>query len=105
MDAAIAAMFCNGVYSPHSLGIGGGFFMTLYIAETGEVVTLNAREFAPEAAYEDMYGGDTHLSKVGNIEQLVLGDHMGLSMKSNRCTVSSCARRDQGILGGQAEIW
>ena len=52
VDAAIAAMFCNGVYSPHSLGIGGGFFMTLYIAETGEVITLNSREVAPAAASE-----------------------------------------------------
>lgn len=67
VDAAIAAMFCNGVYSPHSLGIGGGFFMTLYIAETGEVVTLNSREVAPGAAFEDMYDGDTTLSKVGKL--------------------------------------
>ena len=65
VDAAIAAMFCNGVYSPHSLGIGGGFFMTLYIAETGEVITLNSREVAPAAASEDMFHGDTTLSKVG----------------------------------------
>ena len=65
VDAAIAAMFCNGVYSPHSLGIGGGFFMTLYIAETKEVVTLNAREVAPNAAELNMFNGDSILSKVG----------------------------------------
>ena len=67
VDAAIAAMFCNGVYSPHSLGIGGGFFMTLYIAETGEVITLNSREVAPAAASEDMFHGNTTLSKIGMI--------------------------------------
>jgi gamma-glutamyltranspeptidase len=31
VDAAIAATFCNGVHVSHSMGIGGGHIMTVYI--------------------------------------------------------------------------
>lgn len=55
VDAAIAALFCEGVASPQSMGLGGGFLMTIYIKETGEIETLNARETAPAAATKDMY--------------------------------------------------
>ena len=58
VDAAIATLFCNGVFNPHSMGIGGGFLMTLYRKEQGEVVTLNARETAPGASTPDMYAKD-----------------------------------------------
>jgi gamma-glutamyltranspeptidase len=30
MDAALAAAICNGVMNAHSMGIGGGFVITVY---------------------------------------------------------------------------
>ena len=31
VDAALATLFCNGVVHSNSMGIGGGFLMTIYI--------------------------------------------------------------------------
>jgi gamma-glutamyltranspeptidase/glutathione hydrolase/leukotriene-C4 hydrolase len=33
VDAALAALFCNGVYNSQSMGLGGGFLMTVYTAK------------------------------------------------------------------------
>ena len=72
VDAAIAALICNGVYSSQSMGIGGGFLMTIYSKETGKVETLNARETAPGAATRDMYHGDAKASEKGKIHHINL---------------------------------
>lgn len=53
-DAAIATLFCEGVTCPQSMGIGGGFLLTIYDRGNDRVETLNARETAPAAATEDM---------------------------------------------------
>nr|CAD7429315.1 unnamed protein product [Timema monikensis] len=55
VDAAIATMFCNGIITPQSMGIGGGFLMTLYRRDAREAVVLNARETAPAAASTNMF--------------------------------------------------
>ena len=65
VDAAIATLFCNGIVNSHSMGIGGGFLMTLYLKEQNKVVTLNARETAPAASGPNMYAGNAELSKRG----------------------------------------
>lgn len=57
MDAALAAMFCNGMVNMQSMGLGGGFLMTIYIKEKGTAYTLDARETAPLNSTEDMYKG------------------------------------------------
>ena len=47
VDAAVAAAAVLGVTEPYSAGIGGGGFMVIYLANEGEVVTIDGREEAP----------------------------------------------------------
>ena len=54
VDAAIAVLFCNGVVTSESMGIGGGFIMTVHLAN-GTALSLVARETAPAAASRDMF--------------------------------------------------
>uniref|UniRef100_A0A182KEL7 Gamma-glutamyltransferase n=1 Tax=Anopheles christyi TaxID=43041 RepID=A0A182KEL7_9DIPT len=53
-DAAIATLFCEGVTCPQSMGLGGGFLLTIYDRQNGTVETLNARESAPAASERSM---------------------------------------------------
>ena len=55
VDAAVAVAFALGVCEPNASGIGGGGFMLLRSARTGESVFLNFREKAPKAAEPSMY--------------------------------------------------
>lgn len=76
-DAAIAGLFCVGVINTQSMGIGGGFLMTYYDKSTGKAYSLNARETAPGAAYEDMYDGDGDLMQKGGLSVAVPGEVRG----------------------------
>ena len=67
VDAAIATLFCNGLFSCHSMGLGGGFVMTVYRKNLGIVDTLDARETAPAAATVDMFHGNPETSTLGLI--------------------------------------
>ncbi|GLG96422.1 gamma-glutamyltranspeptidase 1-like isoform X2 [Gryllus bimaculatus] len=58
VDAAVATLLCNGVVNCQSMGLGGGFLMTLYLHEQRKVITLNARERAPGRAHPEMFNGD-----------------------------------------------
>lgn len=55
VDAAIAAMICNGLFNMQSMGFGGGFMMTIYQRVNREAVVLDARECAPRASRKDTY--------------------------------------------------
>lgn len=55
IDAAVAAAFALGVAEPNASGIGGGGFMMIRFAETGEEVFLDFREVGPENSKDDMY--------------------------------------------------
>ncbi|XP_053988692.1 scoloptoxin SSD14-like isoform X1 [Hylaeus volcanicus] len=57
VDAAIASMICNGLVNMQSMGIGGGFFMTIYDKAAGRAYTLIARDRAPLAANATMFEG------------------------------------------------
>lgn len=55
IDAAVATAFALGVAEPNASGIGGGGFMLVRFAKTGEEVFIDFRETAPKAAKPDMY--------------------------------------------------
>jgi len=64
IDSAIATMYCNGVVNPQSMGIGGGFIMTIYL-NNGTKLALIARETAPAKADRDMFHGNQNLTHFG----------------------------------------
>ncbi|URE11627.1 Gamma-glutamyltranspeptidase [Musa troglodytarum] len=55
VDAAVAAALCLGVVHPVSSGIGGGAFMVVRSADSGEAVAIDSRETAPIAASKGQY--------------------------------------------------
>ena len=55
VDAAVAAAATLGVTRPYDGSIGGGGFMVIYSADTGEVTTIDSREQAPAAMEPDVF--------------------------------------------------
>jgi len=82
VDAAIATMLALNVVEPNASGIGGGGFMVIRNAKTGEVVFLDYREVAPASATKDMYASqqskDENWSTVGGKAVGVPGQLMGI---------------------------
>ncbi|XP_078681643.1 glutathione hydrolase 1 proenzyme-like [Branchiostoma floridae x Branchiostoma belcheri] len=74
VDAAIASLLCIGLTNPHSSGIGGGLFMTIYDRVTRTAETINARDMAPAAATENMYQRNFTLSTLGGLAVAVPGE-------------------------------
>ena len=58
IDAAVATALALNLVEPYNTGIGGGGFMTVRFAKTGEVVFLDFREMAPASARKDMYDSE-----------------------------------------------
>uniref|UniRef100_A0AAR5PM46 Gamma-glutamyltransferase n=1 Tax=Dendroctonus ponderosae TaxID=77166 RepID=A0AAR5PM46_DENPD len=77
VDAAIATMFCNGVVTMQSMGLGGGFLMTLYKRDEEKAYFLNAREKAPLAVKNEMFKKDESISKRGALAVAVPGELKG----------------------------
>jgi gamma-glutamyltranspeptidase/glutathione hydrolase len=57
VDAAVAIAYALNVVEPQSAGIGGGGFMMIHLAGTGETVTIDSREKAPAGATRKMFEG------------------------------------------------
>lgn len=62
VDAAVAVGFALAVVLPNAGNIGGGGFMVVHHAKTGESVAIDFREMAPLKASRDMY-----LDEKGNV--------------------------------------
>ena len=65
IDAAVAAGFALGVVEPNSSGLGGGGFMLIRIAKTGETVFIDFRERAPQKSSPEMWTVGTDGKVVG----------------------------------------
>jgi gamma-glutamyltranspeptidase / glutathione hydrolase len=55
VDAAVAVGFALAVVLPNAGNVGGGGFMMVHDAKTGEDVAIDFREMAPAKASRDMY--------------------------------------------------
>jgi gamma-glutamyltranspeptidase/glutathione hydrolase len=55
VDAAVAVGFALAVTHPSAGNLGGGGFMLLRLAKTGQVVAIDYREMAPQGASRTMY--------------------------------------------------
>jgi gamma-glutamyltranspeptidase/glutathione hydrolase len=57
IDAAVAIAYALNVVEPQSAGIGGGGFMMIHLAKTGQTITIDSREKAPAGATREMFVG------------------------------------------------
>ncbi|XP_037409431.1 glutathione hydrolase 3-like [Triticum dicoccoides] len=78
VDAAVATALCLGVVHPMSSGIGGGAFIVVRDAASGDAVAFDARETAPAAATPTMYAADPMSKFKGALAMGVPGELAGL---------------------------
>ena len=57
IDAAVAVAYALNVVEPQSAGIGGGGFMMIHLAATGQTFAIDSRETAPAGATPAMFVG------------------------------------------------
>ncbi len=88
VDAAVATAFALAVTHPSAGNLGGGGFLVAFLADQGEVVTVDFRESAPAAAEERMYLGPDGLPtprhRAGPRAAGVPGTVRGLAMAHER---------------------
>lgn len=65
VDASLASLFCNGVVNSQSMGLGGGFIMTVYNRTARRAYSLISREVAPLKATKEMFINNTDKSRSG----------------------------------------
>ena len=76
VDATVAVGFALGVVECNYSGLGAGGFMTIH-SEDGEVVFLDFRERAPQAATPDMWPKDSKGNVIGN-QKAIGGKSVGV---------------------------
>lgn len=85
VDAGVAVAFALAVTLPRAGNIGGGGFMLIHDAETGETKALDYREMAPAGAARDMFldadgNADSELSRYSGAASGVPGTVAGMKM-------------------------
>ena len=70
IDAAVAVAFAMGTVESYYSGLGGGGFMTIRFAETGETTFIDFREVAPAAATPDTWPKDEDGNYVGYYQMI-----------------------------------
>ena len=78
VDAAVASAFAAAVAHPFSSGLGGGLFAVVHDAESGETVTLDARETAPASASSEFYKDNPDTIRKGKYSVGVPGFVQGI---------------------------
>ena len=83
IDAAVATGFALAVTHPDAGNLGGGGFMLISLAKTGEVIAIDFREMAPARASRDMYLGsdgevDNQRAQYSHLSAGVPGTVMGM---------------------------
>lgn len=111
VDAAVATAFAIGVVEPYHSGIGGGSFIVIRNAESGETIAIDAREKAPMAATRDMFREDGQvvpgLSSTGPLAVGVPGTVAGLVLAQERygtMTLSEVIEPSIALAEGGVEI-
>ena len=86
IDAAVAIAYALNVVEPQSAGVGGGGFMMIHIARTGETFAIDSRERAPAKATPDMFVGVPSASLQGvavGVPGMVRGTALALKQYGN----------------------
>jgi gamma-glutamyltranspeptidase / glutathione hydrolase len=96
VDAAVATGFVLAVTTPQAGNLGGGGFMLVHLAATGETVAIDFREKAPAAATRDMFldasgEPDPELSRYSHLAVGVPGSVAGLELALTRYGTLSLA--------------
>ena len=86
IDAAVAIAYALNVVEPQSAGIGGGGFMMIHLASTGQTFFVDTRERAPAGATPNMFVGVPNASLQGvavGVPGMVRGTELALQRWGN----------------------
>jgi gamma-glutamyltranspeptidase/glutathione hydrolase len=86
IDAAVAVAYALNVVEPQSAGIGGGGFMMIHLARTGQTFFIDSREKAPAGATPGMFVGVPNSSLQGvavGVPGMVRGTALALQRFGN----------------------